>query len=126
MELARLAQSGRGGDAPAARTDSIFTRFTHSGPVSVGDDLSPAYEPAHRQTLLGARGRLADAGSSTTTVTVYKNGSSIGAISWGSGETLSVDTFDVGFSADTDLLQVMCTAAGTDAAGISIRFEFMR
>lgn len=125
VELARLASQARG-ESPPARTDSIFARFTHSGPVAVSAVLSPAYEPPNRQTLLGARSRLAEAGSSTTTVTVYKNGSSIGSISWGSGETLSADTFDVGFSADTDLLQVMCTAAGTDAKGISIRFEFMR
>lgn len=125
VEVARLASQARG-EAPAARTDSAYVLFSHDGPVAVAADLSNVYEPAVRLTLLGARSRLATAGSSTTTVTIYKNGSSIGTISWGSGETLSVTTFEVGFVADTDLLQVRCTTAGTDAKGISIRFKFMR
>jgi hypothetical protein len=122
VERGRLAEALRDGFPQGAPLGQEYHRFTHAGALSVMDDDSAPYEPETNQILVAARGWLR-AGSSSTSIAVKVNGSTVGTVSW-SGSGLAVATFDELLEADTDLLTVRCTTAGTDAADCSIRFEF--
>jgi hypothetical protein len=124
VERGRLAERGRDGPPAGPQLGLVYVQFTSDGPVTVGAVDSPVYEPHEDLLLIGARARLTTAGGSGTTVDVKVNGDSIGSITWASGADLAVATFEDLLEADTDLLTVRCTEAGTDAVGISIRFEF--
>lgn len=102
--------------------DDFYARFTHDGEIEE-TDMSPKYEPEYTGRLVGARSHLVTVGSPPT-VTVYRNGSSIGTITWAGTE--SERDFDHLFVADTDILQVQVTDAGSGALGISIRFKFIK
>jgi hypothetical protein len=105
---------------------TVYVRFSHDGEVVIGDYLSPIYDFSEDLTLVEVRGTLAVPGSSSTVVEIYKNSSSIGSLTWGAGSGLVESSLSVGFSANSDALQVKCTTAGTDAVGISIRFRFLK
>lgn len=108
-------------------TDDFFSvRFSHDGEVDTDDNASPIYDFTEDATLLRARGRLTVGSSETTVVNILKNGSVIGFLSWGSGDTLATGDYDVDFVTDSDTLQVQCIVAGEGAVGISIRFDFIR
>lgn len=102
----------------------VYVRFTHDGPVVVSAGDSPVYEPDEDLLLIGARARLTTAGSSATTVEVAVNGDLVDSITWDAGSALEIVAFEELLTADTDLLTVSCTEAGSGAIGISIRFEF--
>jgi hypothetical protein len=124
VERGRLAERGRDAMPNGPQLGLVYVRFTHDGPVTIGADDSPVYEPDEDLLLAGARARLTTPGTGTTTIEVNVNGDTVGEVTWGSGDALSVASFEDLLEADTDLLTVRCTAAGDGAAGISIRFEF--
>lgn len=92
--------------------------FTYSGAVAVSS--SPPWVADTDVTLRKVRALLGTAGTSDTVVTVYKNGSSLGVLTLTSGDTNVAEDFAVSFAADTDLLTVAVTTAGTGAADLDV------
>lgn len=111
--------------AAITAAEPVPVRFTIGGEVATTELTDcPLVDFPIDVNLARVRGRLSGAGSSTTTVDVYKNGSSIATVSFGSGDTLATVTIGEPFDADDDTLAVACTAAGSGATGLSLRFDF--
>lgn len=127
--LTTAERGRRNGSPPRRRGRSKSTRtyvpFTHAGPLVVDEFRSPAYLPAVDEKVKLARCWLTDAGSSTTSVAVYRGGTLVETISWAGGANLAIVRFDLVLTGDADRLTVMTTAAGDGASGASIRFEMV-
>ena len=64
-------------------------------------------------------------GTSTTTVTIYKNGLSIVTLSLGAGFDKTSTVIDEMFVADSDYLQVGVTTAGSGASDLTVQCRFL-
>ena len=123
VERGRIAEVVREGIPQGPLLGQEYHRFTHSGPLNTVDADSAVYEPEHNLLLVGARARLG-AGTTPTSIDVKVNGTTVDTITWAaSGLAVEADDGEL-LTADTDLLAVRCTEAGTGAADCSIRFEF--
>lgn len=71
-------------------------------------------------TIREIYGSLSTAGSSSTVVTVYKNGVSIGTVTLASSDATETDTITAVSVAPGDKLTARVTTAGTGAAGLSV------
>lgn len=92
--------------------------FTLSGPVAVTS--SPGDAADFDTTLVEVRCLLGTAGSSSTVVTVYVNGTSVGTVTLTSSTTNASVTFATALTADTDILTVGVTTAGTGAKDLTV------
>jgi hypothetical protein len=97
--------------------------FTLAGAVTVS--TSPKITPRHNATFTGVSLTLGTAGSTSTTLHVYKNGVSIGSVTVAASQTYAYAAFGspVSLIARTDNYQVGVTAAGTGASDIGGEIE---
>lgn len=134
--LQRMAGGASAGTAPAALggTRPVFdsqaslrsVTFSAPDPLATGeatknDSLTTA------ANLYALELTLKTAGTSTTTVEIWVNGSSVGSCSLASGEENAVAQIDdvVLWVLPTDVLTVNITAVGTDAAGLTVKPWFV-
>lgn len=92
--------------------------FHLQGAVAVS--ASEGQPPEFSGRLSEAVVTLTTAGTSTTTVAVRVNGSSVGSVNLGSGVTRAVLDLAVDVDPATDLISVEITAAGSGAAGLVV------
>lgn len=88
-------------------------------------EVSGRYYPRRKGTLAYLLVSLTTSGSTTTTVSVKKNGAEITTVSLGSGVTLASKTLSTRFSIGGDYLTVSASAAGTSAEGLTVQAEFV-
>lgn len=69
---------------------------------------------------------LANAGSSSTVMTAYKNGASIGTVTLASSDTYELDAITPVFVIPGDVLHMRPTTAGTGAKGLHGNFVIKR
>lgn len=67
---------------------------------------------------------LVTAGTTTTTVQIKKNGSTVVTVNLGSGVTLDETIANVEFGKDSDALSITVSAAGSGAAGLTVQTRF--
>ena len=99
----------QGGDATAVSTTEVSGR----------------YHPLLRRKLSYVLCTLATSGSTTTTVSIKKNGTEITTVSLASSDTFEEKTLSTVFAAATDYLTVAATAAGTGAEGLTVQAKFI-
>lgn len=99
-------------------------------PFSLGGPLYPA--KSARFYLYGG-GRLQRVfvsidvpGTTATTVSILKNGESIGTFSIGAGEDKATRFFDEAMASDTDYIQVEIVSAGDNASGFDAQCRFLQ
>lgn len=105
---------------PTTTDDEII--FSLSGALTTS--TSPKAYLRNTSNLVAVVCSLSTAGSSTTTVQVKKNGSTVVTVSLTSGQTLIKATAGVPFVKDSDALTVTISAAGTSAAGLTVQNRF--
>ena len=100
---------------PANPADIVF-----SLPGAVTVSTSPPVTPRDTINAVGLSVTLGTAGSTTTTVELLKNGSTVATVNLGAGATYGTATFTaaVTFTARTDTYAISVTAAGTGAADL--------
>lgn len=94
------------------------------GPFSLATPtvlVSAEDEPWRNCLLTDLVMRLQAAGTTTTTVEVYKNTTLIATLSLASGATRTSAKVSVPLVAGTDAIHVKCTAAGTGASGLVVK-----
>lgn len=93
--------------------------FSYAGAVAVS--TSTPWAAAANCTANSVRALLGTAGSSSTVVTVYVNGSSIGTVTLTSGQTnVGAALTTTVVAQDTDVVTVAVTTAGTGAADLTV------
>lgn len=92
--------------------------FSYAGAVAVS--ASTPWVPQEGGVLTEARALLGTAGSSSTVVTVYVNGSSVGTVTLTSGQTNESTALSEALVADTDVVTVGVTTAGTGAEDLTV------
>lgn len=121
--LARLADLERSTSQGAFVAEQPF-------PMGFDGALSAATTPPQRfrkgGSLTMATATLGTAGSSTTTVVIKLNGTTVLTVSLGSGVTRAQarPTSPVAFSAGYDVMTVSVTTAGTSAADLTVQPYF--
>lgn len=86
----------------------------------------PHYLPGVGGTLDQVIASLATAGTSTTTVRIFKNGVQLATtISLASGVDKTIVDFDDWFDGDEDSIQVDLSAIGTGAVGLNVQLRFL-
>lgn len=92
--------------------------FSYAGTLAVA--TSTPWVPDEDVSLREVRALLGTAGTSNTVVTVYVNGVSAGTVTLGSGVTNNSASLSAALSADTDVVTVETTTAGTGAADLTV------
>lgn len=93
--------------------------FSHAGALTA--TTSPRWYSRHGGRLVKVVVSLATAGTSTTTVTIYRNDVSVGTVDLLSGEQYKTLTLNVALVADVDHLRVGVTTVGTGAKDINVQ-----
>lgn len=116
-ELARRVENIERGIRPVNRPEPSPADivFSHAGPVATSTSPKAVTRGG---TLTSVIVTLGTAGSSSTVVTVYKNGSSIGTVTLASSATIGRGSMVQSFAPDIDKLHVAITTAGTGAADL--------
>lgn len=103
----------------ASRPSVVF-----SLPGSVAASTSGPWVADAGTTLVSVRALLGTAGSSSTTVVVKVNGTSVGTVTLASGDTSERADINAALVADTDVVTMAVTAAGTGAADLTVIARF--
>lgn len=93
-------------------------------PGSVTASLSGPWMPDEDMTLVSVRALLGTAGTSSTVVTVYVNGSSVGTVTLASGATSAQADIYVELVRNTDVVTLGVTTAGAGAAMLTVIVRF--
>lgn len=96
--------------------------FNHEGALTVS--TSDPYVPQERGTLSTVACVLGTAGSSSTVVSIKKNGSEITTVTLASSDTYEQKNIGTKFAVDTDKLTIGITTAGTAADGLVVIATF--
>lgn len=95
---------------------------------SFAGDLTATTSPPIRVPQAGILGELAvtlgTAGSSTTTILVERNGTTVGTVAVLSGVTAYDGPINARFAADSDVLTLTVSSAGTGAADMTAAARF--
>lgn len=96
-------------------------RIPFSYPGALALSTSPPWVPVRDVTLYDVRALLGTAGTSSTVVTVYVNGVSVGTVTLTSGQTnVGASLTSTALAADTDLVTVAVTTVGTGAKDLDV------
>ena len=109
VEEPELIVFSQGGDATAVSTSEVSGR----------------YYPLRRGKLAFVLCTLTTAGSSSTVVSIKKNGSEITTVTLASSDTFEAKTLATTFSVGVDYLTVAATTAGTGAEGLTVQARFV-
>lgn len=104
---------------PLARYE-IF--FSMAGAVSTGS-FGPAVA-RYSSTLVEVQCLLTVSGSTSTVVSIRKNGTEIGTVTLAAGETTHTTAFSTAFVSKTDVLTAAVTTAGTSASTLTVIARF--
>lgn len=124
-DLERRLRGLSGSTRPDVLSETIV--FSQGGDTTAvtTTEVSGRYYPRRRSTLGFLLVSLTTSGSSTTTVSVKKNGVEITTVSLGSAVTLATKAVTTSFSLGVDYLTVAASAAGTNAEGLTVQAEFV-
>jgi hypothetical protein len=109
--------------APTAQQITVLkvAEFSYDN-SALTESRSPKRPAEQSGNIVQIYGQLTTAGSSTTAVAVYKNGSLLTTLNFGAGDTEDWKAVDiVPVIANVDKLQVEITAAGTGAEGLDVQ-----
>lgn len=115
-QVAELMDRSDGHAAVVTAVETLV--FSLAGSVAVS--TSGPDTPAADGTLFKVRCLLGTAGTSSTVVTVYVNGSSVGTVTLTSGQTNVAASFSEALTADSDLVTVGVTTAGSGAKDLTV------
>lgn len=108
-------------EQPGAETED---ELIFSLPGALVASTSPRGYVRNTSRLVNVVVSLGTAGSSTTTVLVKKNGSTIETITLGSGVNFDRTRTSVSFTADSDYMTVTVSGVGTGAADLTVQARF--
>lgn len=111
-----LAERDRAVENYLSRSEIVFSM---AGALVVA--ISGRYRFADGARGIRVQAELDTAGTSATTIDVYRNGASIGTISLAASATLAVATFESAFGADVDHLRFGVTTVGAGAKELTVR-----
>jgi hypothetical protein len=103
----------------ATQATIIIPPFSYPGGLAAA--VSPPWSPSGTVTATAVRALLGTAGTTTTTVSVRKNGSSVGTVSLVSSDTDQTAAISGGLTlTGSDLLTVEITAVGAGAQNLTV------
>lgn len=88
-------------------------------------DVSDPYRPQRRSRLATVACCLADAGSSSTVVSIKKNGSELTTVTLASSDTYETKNIGTRFAVGVDEYTIAPTSLGTGAAGLVVIAVFV-
>lgn len=97
--------------------------FSHAGVLTSAE--SPPWEPETSGSRLRIKFLLGTAGSTSSVLTVYVDGVSVGTVTLAAAATKGVETFDVAIAADSNLVTVAVTTLGTGAADATVQAQLL-
>jgi hypothetical protein len=117
-ELETRRQSAQ--QKPASEDELIV--FSHAGALATS--TSGPYVPLRKGRLFYVLCVLGTAGSSSTVVSIKKNGSEITTVTLASSDTIEAKNLSTSFAVGADKLTIGITTVGTGAADLTVECRF--